>query len=508
MIEANRRIVRNTGLLYFRLIFLTIINFYAVRVTLQALGVVDYGVYDVVASVVASLSIFTGAMTSASQRFLSFHLGSNDHKGYSHTFTLLLMTFMAMSVAVIIIGEILGYFFINDWLKIPEDRIHAASLVYQASLISLVVSLITIPYTSSIVANERMDAFAAFSVVEGVMRLGIALLLVEYGGDRLSLYGWLTASISVVVLLMSMRYCHVKFGYCKYIWKWDRALFSQLAGYTGWNLFGSISALLANQGQNVLLGIFFGPLINTAKGIADRIMHVISGFSVNLYMAVSPQIIKSYAGEDYQRTHSLVIKSSKIAFMLIFILSYPLMCNMDGLLQLWLGADSIAPYMVVFSKLILIYCMVMSLEAPVSRMVQASGNIKFYQMAVGCVTLCYIPIAALVLWLGASPVTTLVVQIAVVSIAQFVRVLVAHRQMNLDYRSYFKNVLCPIAKVVFVAVPVYWAMSRVGTDDSWYLVLMNTGWTIVAGLFMALFLGLDGNERSLIWHMLKSKISK
>lgn len=506
MSDANSRILKNTVLLYVRLIFLTLINLYAVRITLNALGVVDYGIFTVIASVVASLSILTGAMTSATQRFLSFHLGKGDYHKYSHTFTLLLMSFIAIAIILILIGEIIGWLMIDKWLTIPADRVSAAYWVYQASLLGFAFGFVTIPYTSSIIANERMDAFALFSIVEGVLKLGIAYWLLVYGGDRLILYGWLTACVSLVVLLMSMQYCHSKFRYCKYVWKWDRSVFSELSKYTGWNLFGSVSGILASQGQNILLNIFFGPVVNTSKGIADRIQNVINGFSVNLYMAVSPQIIKSYASEDYTRALNLVLKTSKMSFLLIFVLSFPLICSMDSVLELWLGADSKTPDMTSFSKLILIYCMTLSLEPPISRIIQATGNIKRYQLYVGAITLLYIPIAAIILSFGGDAVLTLVILIAITVIAQIVRVVVAHNQVNLDYSQYLKIVVYPILRVILISVPVYWAVESSKIHAGLMEIILHLLLTGVMGLFIAALFGISVEEHQLLWDALLKKI--
>lgn len=508
MNEANSRIVRNTGLLYFRLIFLTLINLYAVRVTLEALGDIDYGVFNVVASVVASLSILTGALTSATQRFLSFHLGKRDFESYSHTFSLLLMSFAVIAGGLVVVGEGIGYFFIEKWLEIPADRISAAYWVFQTSLATFAVGLITIPYTSSIVANERMGAFASFSIAEGGCRLATALILAVYGGDRLILYGVLTALTSIVVLLMSMQYCHLKFRFCKYVWKWDRSIFTKLSSYIGLNLFGSISAMLSSQGQNILLNIFFGPIINASKAIADRIQSVITSFSSNLYMAVNPQMVKSYAVNDLDRCRSLMLKTSKMSFMLVFILAFPLICNMGAILELWLGAQSKAPFMTSFSKLVLIYCLVMTLEPPITSLIQASGNIKRYQICVGAVTLSYIPIAALTLWLGATPIMTLIVLIAIMAIAQCMRVRIVHDQIGLSYSDYCKTVILPIMKVIIVALPLYWVVSEWTLPGLWIGALCKVAVAGIFGITVAFLLGLNSSDRHTIMNLVGSRLTR
>ncbi len=509
MKASNSLLIKNTGLLYFRLIFLTIINLYAVRITLEALGKIDYGVFSVIASVVMSLSILTGALTSASQRYLSYYLGKEDYKKYSHTFTLLTLTFIILSVGLILIGEILGYFFIDKWLDIPSDRIHAAYWVFQTSLATFAVSLITIPYTSSIVANERMDAFAVFSIVEGILKLSIAFILMNFVGDRLILYGILTAGISIVVLLMSMQFCHSKFQHCRYVWKWQGNIFRDLLGYTGWNLFGSLSGMLDNQGQNILLNMYFGPILNTAKAIADRIQNVISGFSTNLYMAVSPQIIKSYAAEDYTRAISLVTKTSKMSFLLLFVLSFPLVCNMDGLLGIWLGADAKTPDMTAFSQLILVYCLVISLEPPISRLIQATGKIRRYQLSVGAVTLTYIPIAAAAFSLGGSAILSIVILIAVMATAQIVRLYVAHKQVNLNTRKYLKEVVIPVLTVSCIGVAAYMLPFITSTStDNISLILIRTLTAGICGLFIAGIIGLNKDDRQLLSGLIKDKLHK
>lgn len=506
MHEANGRIIKNTGLLYFRLIFLTLINLYAVRVTLEALGDIDYGIYNVIASVVASLSVLTGAMTSATQRFLSVHLGRNDHNGYSKTFSLLLICFIGMSLLLIIIGEIVGILAIHKWLNLPQNRMHAVYWVFQTSLAAFAFTFITIPYTSSIVANEKMHAFALFSVVEGVLKLVIAIMLVYYGGDRLILYSILTMIISIVVLAMSIQYCHSSFKYCKYKWEWDKNIFRQLSQYTGWNLFGSVSGILATQGQNILLNIFFGPIVNTSKAIADRIQHVINGFSVNLYLAASPQIIKSYAAEDYNRALSLVTRTSKMSFMLIFIISFPLLCNMDGLLDIWIVRSDETPDMTIFSKLILLYCLVLSLEPPISRVIQATGKIKRYQVSVGLITLTFIPIASLALWLGASAPSTVMIQICVLIIAQIVRIIIAHRQVGLSYRSYLSQVVFPICKTCAVAIPSYIFLQNVNGDSTEVLItVINSLVAAIWGLIVCGLVGLNRHDRKIIIEIITAK---
>ncbi len=506
--SANARIAKNTGLLYFRLLFLTAINLYAVRITLEALGVIDYGVYNTIASVVGSLSVLNGAMTSATQRFLSFHLGKEDYLAYSKSFSMLLLGFVILAVALMIIGEGVGWYFLDGRLRIPPDRMYAAEWILQTSLLTFGINLAIIPYAAQIVANERMGAFALFSIVDGVLKLAVVFILISSHGDRLILYGVLILAETVGLLLMHIFYCHRHFRYCRYIWEWNKKLFRELTGYTGWNLLGSTSAMLATQGQNILLNIFFGPVINAAKAIGDRINNVIHGFSTNLYMAVSPQIIKSYAAGDYQRTFSLVMNSSKFGFLMLFMIAFPLICNMRGWLLLWLGPDSHSEDMTQFACWMLIYSLVVSLEQPISRLIQATGNIKWYQICVGAITLMFIPVAALVLWLGGSAIMTVVVLTCIMALAQVVRLIIARRQVGFACRPYLMKVILPLAGVALWAIPCYFLFSSYLASER---LMPLIGGTLLCGLFeltLIWFTALSSHERGLALGFVRKKLRK
>ncbi len=446
-------------------------------------------------------------MTSATQRFLSFHLGKEDFYSYSHTFTLLLISFAILAIALLLIGESFGYLIIERWLNIPSDRVHSAYWVYQTSLAAFAIGLITIPYTSSIVANERMGAFALFSIVEGGCRLATALILIVYAGDRLILYGVLTALTSLIVLFISMIFCHTKFKFCRYIWKWDKNIFTRLSTYIGWNMFGSLSSMLSSQGQNILLNIFFGPLVNTSKAIADRIFNVINSLSSNLYMATSPQMVKSYAIQDLNRCNDLLLKTSKISFLLVFVIAFPLLCNMPQILEFWLGADSNAPYMIGFCRLILIYCLILTLEPPITSIIIATGNIKRYQIWIGAVTLSYIPVTALVLQFGSSPIMTLIILMITMAIAQYVRVNIAHSQVGLSYSKYAKMVIRPILKVSIIAIPIYSILTEWEIPGFWFALICKTLTATCFGLTIAALLGLNRTDREMILGLIKKKMA-
>lgn len=488
------------------MLIVTAVGLYTVKITLKALGVIDYGIYNVVASVVASLGFLNGTLTSATQRFLSFHLGKNDYASYSKTFSLLLMGFIVISVVIFMIGEGFSFFFIDKLLDIPQDKHYAAQWVYQTAIVTFIFHLLLVPYTSSIVANEKMSAFAYISIVDCGLKLILVYLLLLSSKDRLIYYGILTMIESIIIFALYVIYCHKAFRYCRFKLVWDKSLFKELTSYTGWNLFGSISSILITQGQNILLNIFFGPVINTAKAIADRINSVVSSFSTNFYMAVTPQIIKSYAYGEQSRMITLAISSSRFSFFLLLLVSFPLVVCMKSILVLWLGARSVTNEMVEFSKLSLLFCLITCLEQPITQMIRATGEIKSYQMKVGIFTLLYIPIAAIVLYFGAPPISTMIVLIILYSIIQIIRVRVAHAEIKMNYKIYNKEVTRPICIVFIISLILYKVFEIFCYEESLWEIIKTGLVSFLSILIIIWTLGLTKVDRTYIVSILKNKI--
>ena len=504
--SANKRIAVNTLMLYGRMIFLTLINIYTIRVTLECLGDMDYGIYEAVASFIGTMGFLSGTMTSATQRFLSYHLGRGDHEGYSHTYSMFLMCFAGFSLLLILAGELLGHLFVDHVLNIPPDRLGAAMWVYRFAIINFAFYFMSIPFTAQIVANEKMGVFAYFSIADGVMKLLIVMALLYVGTDRLVLYSGLLAAQTVLLDVIYVWYCRAKFSFCKFRLRGDRLLLKELGAYTGWNLFGSVSGMLVVQGQGVLLNIFFGPLVNTAKGVANRIYNVIMSFASNMFMAFSPQIVKSYASGERERMRWLAMQSSRLAFFMLMILSYPLLVSMQSVLNLWLGAELVTPLMVGFSQLILIYSLVQSLEPPITQMIRATGEIKEYQLKVGVWTLMYIPVCILVLWLGGDPISTMIVLIALYGGVMSVRLLVARKAVGLSIRRYMSDVTWPLFKVTLILGIGYIAFLYWPEADNWLKLIVRL---IAGGLVASLVIwsvGLTLDDRSMVVRLIKSKM--
>ena len=502
----NKRIVKNTLLLYFRMLFLTVINLLTVRVIFNALGVEDYGVYSVIGSAVLALTFLSGTLTSATQRYFSYQVAQNNHADFSRLFSLILICFAALSAGVVIIGVPLGPVIVNHFLSIPADRLVAAEWVYYSTLGCFITSLLTVPYTSTMISHEKMGGFAYISIADGVFKLVVAYLVYYSPFDRLIYYSVLTFAESLLILFLYAIFCHRKFEGVKLVWYWEKKLFRELLGYTGWNLFGSVSGMLSTAGQNIVLNLFFGPVINAAKGIADRISHVIQSFSTNFYLAVAPQIIKSYALGDRQRMNSLVLSSSKFSFFLLAVLSYPLILCMRELLNIWLKPENVDADMVIFSQLILVYCLVQCLEQPITQMIRATGKIKMYQIRVGVFTLLYLPLAILFLWGGAPAWSTMVVLIADTAFVQIIRILVAKKQLDFSPAAYLREVIVPIASVAVILIFIGWIFTAFWNVDTLLGTIAKGSATLCTVIVIIAIIGLSRSERLMVISKLKNKI--
>ena len=506
MANDNKRIAKNTIVLYGRMLFLMVVGLVTVRVVLGALGDVDYGISGVVGSVIYTMAFVIGTLSSASQRFFAYSLGRNDIDGYRRSFSMLLQIFFAFSLLVVLVGEAISPWVVTDWLNIPDDRQYAAKWVYQNSIFTFLLYMLQVPFTGSIVAHERMQGFAYISIADGVMKLGVAYLVAVGGHDRLILYSCLMTGEALVIFLLYWIYCRRNFAGCRYRPVADKKLLKELSGYTGWNLFGSISAMLSSQGQSILLNIFFGPVINAAKSIGDKLYNMVAQLSTNFYMAVSPQIVKSYAAGDDDRPKRLAVQSTRMSYFLLLLVVFPAIAVIDPLLHLWLKAGDVTPAMVGFSKLMLIYCLAVSLEQPLTQVIRATGKLKRYQLSVGLITLAYLPLAWLLLKLGAPAVSTMWMLIGVTLAAQIVRVYVVRKQVGFPVSAYMRQAIAPIVVgtailFAFEYAMSYWTVVKLGP------VLMKAVTCLILSFVVTLWIGVTSSERTMIQETIAKRFS-
>lgn len=445
--DNNKRIAKNTLLLYFRMFIMMAVSLFTSRVILQTLGVEDFGIYNVVGGIVAMMGMFNGAMSSSIQRYLSYEIGKENKEQLRKTFNVCFFIYVFMCIVFLLAAETVGLWFLNTQLVIPNDRIIAANWVYQFSIFSVVNSLLVNPYNATIISHEKMGVFAYISILEVILKLVIVYLLLIIPIDRLIVYGFLFMLMSVAITMVYRIYCIRHFPESHIKWYSDRVLFKQLLSYSGWNLFGSVAGVVKGQGLNILLNMFFNPSVNAARGIAYQINTQVSNFFSNFYTAVRPQITKYYAQGKLNEMTTLVFQSSKFAYYLILLLSLPIIVEAPFIIDLWLG--QLPEYVVQFVRIILVVTAVDAMANPIMTTAHATGKIALYQSVVGTMTIFNIPISYMVLKYGNSPVSVFVVSLLISVLCMFTRLLIVRKLVNFPVKLYIKQVY---GRVILVTV--------------------------------------------------------
>lgn len=505
--QNNKRIAKNTLALYFRMLVTTIVSIFTARYTLILLGVEDYGINNVVGGLIGFMSIITGTMISATQRFLTFDLGKSDIGSFQKTFSMLINIFAVFCLVAFVLLELIVPYFIANYLVIPPSRMFAAQWVFQFSIVSFVLSTMVIPYTSAIIAYERMSIYAYFAIVDVIGKLVILGALFFIPIDRLITLAALVTLINIIINFLNYWYCKTRLAGCIYRKYWDKNLFKRMSSYAGWNLFGSTSWVLNQQGQAIIINMFFGPSVNAAKAVADRINQIIVSFCNNFYMAVNPQITKSYAKSDIDYTKRLVLSSSKLCFFLMFVLCVPLQCNMKDLLVLWLGKEQVSDDMVSFSILVLCFTLINSLETPISQVIRATGDIKKYQIQIGVQTLLFLPITYVCFKMGAPAYFSMIILCLIYFIAQFSRIYLVRPILNMKFLEYFQNVFLPILYVGGIAaIMLYFGLFFAAINI--FVLILRILWSFLLVSLCVFMLGLSKSEKEYVINSLKNKLSR
>ena len=488
----NRRIAKNTVMLYFRMIFLMLVSLYTSRVILNALGVEDYGIYNVVGGVVAMFGILSASLASAISRFITFELGRGDVEKLKRVFSTAVTIQIIISLIIVVLIEIIGVWFLNTHMVIPDNRMTAANWVLQLSVVTFVVNLISVPYNAAIIAHERMSAFAYISILEAVGKLAVALLIVHSPIDRLIFYAILLTLIAVFIRLVYGWYCNKKFVECHYRFRWDKGLLREMFGFAGWNFIGSSSALLRDQGGNIIINLFFGPVVNAARGISVQVNHAIIGFSDNFMMALRPQIIKSYASGDRSYMLTLVFQGARLSFYMLLILSVPVFMNTEYILTIWL--KQFPDHTINFIQLVLIFTLSESISNPLVTSMQATGKIRDYQLVVGGLQMMNLPVAYLLLYLGYPPESVLITAIVISQICLAARLLMLRLKIKLPVRTYLRKVYINVLIVGFISITLSWACTRSISSGIWGFVL-SCIICVVLTVATEFFIGCSSAER-------------
>ena len=497
----SKRIAKNTIMLYFRMLFLMVISLYTSRVILKALGVEDYGIYNVVGGFVAMFSMISTSLAGAISRFLTYSLAKDTPERLKEVFSTSIIIQLFLCIILLIIAESVGIWFVNTQMVIPADRMVAANWVFQISVLTTMIQLISIPYNSLIIAHEKMSAFAFIGIYEGIAKLLIAFLIPYTSTDSLILYAILMCVLSLSVRVLYGIYCSRHFAETKFKFVWDKKLIKKMFGFAGWNFIGTTAGVLRSQGINILINIFCGPAVNAARGIAMQVNSAVSGFCSNFTTAVRPQITKSYAVGEKGIYENLVMKTSKLSFLILMVLCIPLIVESDYIINLWLF--EVPEYAIEFVCIILLLTMVDSFSGPLTYLLLATGNIKNYQLVTGGILLLNCPLAYILLKLGYSPVSTVFSTIIISIICLITRLLFLKNMLQFPIRKFFTSVILRSFTVfslsIFFIIPINYFINS-NNFAMFAIKIILTGIICVA---VSYFIGLTKSEKQFILKPLK-----
>lgn len=494
-LSNNKRIAKNTLLLYLRMFYTLLISLFTARVVLNSLGFDDYGIYNVVGSVVSMFVFLRSALGNATNRFITFALGKGDEERLNIVFSTSVVVHFVLGIIIVVLAETVGLWFLQQKMVIPEERMAAAQWCYQFSVLTCFLSVICVPYDAEIIAHEKMGVFAFVQVFNTTMNLGIAYLISHTSTDRLILYGLLLLIIQILNRVFYGLYCGRKFKECHFKWTKDKALIKEMTSFAGWSMLGNLAAVGFNQGLNILLNVFFGPVVNAARGVAVQVQGVVQGFITNFQIAVNPQITKSYAAKDLQRMRSLVILSSKFSYFLMLLLCLPVFFEAPKLLQLWLG--NVPDHTVNFIRILIFIMLVSTMENSIAVSKQAAGNIRNYQIIVGSLLLTILPISYIALRLGAPVESVFIVHLVVAMVSQIVRVLLVRKDIGLPLREYLNVVVLRVALVTAISCIIPFVLYKFCPDTIWMMILVILCCVASVAVSVMLF-GVNTTERQFI----------
>ena len=502
----NNKIAKNTIFMYIRMAFSMIVSLYTVRVVLKGLGIEDYGIYSAVGGIVSSLTIFTSALSSASQRFFSIEIGKGDIKGLNRVFNSMFLLYLLAGILILLIAETVGVWFLNHEMKIPLERMDAASVILQCTLISFFISIIVSPFQAIIVAKEDMKIYAYVGIYDAVVKLMIAYLLQLFNTDKLILYAILLLITSISAQLIYLTFTIRKYKEIKIKLRWDSQTIKSIIGFSGWSFVGCLAFLSNAQGLNLLLNVFFGPIVNAAYNIGNSVKNAVNQLGSNFFVAVRPSLIKEFAANNIEYVRKLFLFSTKAIFCLLFIIMFPITMETQGILSLWLG--DIGDYMVTFVRLMLVWTLLLNLSDPITAIVQAANKVRSYHLKVDLFTLLSLPIAYLAFKFGAPPEWSFIISVMVLCIAHIIRLFILRHIINISIREYFKNIVLRILFAVGVSYATSYIISLFIISGSTIILLIKITIEALIAIGISYIIVLDKVERIRVNGMIKSFVTK
>jgi O-antigen/teichoic acid export membrane protein len=489
----SSRIAKNSILLYVRMIIVMAINLFTVRIVLKALGSVDYGINDVVSGIVTMLISLSSVLSTATQRYYSTIIGENSLERLRNIFSASVNIYVILSFIVIIFGETIGLWFVNNYLVIPFERISAANWIYQFSIFSFIFTFLQVPYSAAVIAREDMGIFTIISTAECLLKFGAALLIFVVPKDRLIVYGAGLFSISFLVMMSYVLFGYFKYDECRYKKQKDKTLLRELITFSGWSLFGSMAGVGMSQVTTILINLFFGPLFNAARAISFQFNFALSSLTASFLMALRPQMIKSYAEGSYLYLNKIFNLSNKVIYYLLLIVSLPLFFEMNSVLFFWLNETDYQT--VLFSRFILIYTLIMSLNNPISIIIQAIGRVKEYHVSVEIFTLLCVPVTYILFKHGFPAYSTYIVMIIAAVASHGIRLICLKKYyIYFKYSEYFKSFLLPALFITLFSSFLIFLLSR-SSVNVFFRIPAVFGLSLVSVLSLVLIFGLSKTEK-------------
>lgn len=491
----NKRIAKNTMVLYVRMFVMMFIGFFTARITLNALGVDDYGINNVVGGLVSMFSLLSSSLTSASSRFITFALGKGDFDEQKRTFSTTVNIHIILAVVVVLAIETVGVWFLNHKLNIPPDRMVAAHWVLQCSVVSFALGLLSVPYNSSIIAHERMSTFAYLTIFDAVCKLIVVGSIYYYGGDKLILFSVLSLLPLVIRQGIYVWYCKHNFEECVYEYRWDKKIFREMFAFSTWNFIGCTAGLMRDQGVNIVINMFTSPAVNAARGIAMHLNGLIGQFTGNFMVSLNPQITKYYAVGDLTHMHKLIYYGTRFSYYLFMFISIPVIFEIEPILTVWLG--EVPAHTVLFTRLVLVLSLIDIFSQTLITAQNATGNIRNYQLVVGGLYLLNLPFSYLLLKMGMIPEITLVVAIVIAIACMITRLCFLRYSIKLRVFDYVLKVVLNGLLVTALSLIAPWFCYHHITSPLWQFFAV-CGASVVSSALAIYYIGCCSSERNMI----------
>ncbi len=501
----TKRIAKNTGFLYMRMLVMMVIGFITARVMLEALGVNNYGINNVVGGLVSMFSMLSASLSGAVSRFFTFGLGKGDMMRLRVIFSTSINIHILLAVVVVLAIEVVGVWFLNNRMNIDADRLVAANWVLQCSTITFAINLLSVPYRAAIIAHERMSAFAYLTIFDATAKLLIVCAVYFYNGDKLILLSVLNITPAIISQVIYWLYCKRHFEECTYKFASDKKLFKEIFGFAGWSFIGNTAGLMKNEGVNVVINIFTNTTINAARGFAMQVNGMVMQFISNFTMALNPQIIKDYASGQLQRMHKLMFQGTKLSYYIFMILSIPLIFEVEAFLYLWLG--EVPEHTVSFTRLVLVLSLAEIVSYTLITAQNATGKIRDYQIVVGGILLLNLPISYLLLRWGVFPEVTVIVAIIVSQLCLAARLWFLRKMIDFPVRQFITKVYFNIIAVTLLSLIVP-AICYIAIPPGYVRVFILGSLSICSSIATIYFVGCTREERAQVRKTIVNIISK